>query len=231
MALAKAKPGKLNIAAAAGISILCCSVLIKNVDLPVVKVPYRDIMQAPNDLSEEPHPGAGPRSRWLVDAGGQDQGSGREQHATRADRAGYPDGKGGGYPALSFESIGGIFGRAACRNATREAIAADVRAVAADPAIAKRLGDIGTIMDIRGPAEFGRAVDEQRDRIAGIAKVSGIEGGAMSVRYAAGRCRGYLEGYQSPLLSAEDFGKVRDIYDQGDKLILIMTDLLFLVSI
>jgi tripartite-type tricarboxylate transporter receptor subunit TctC len=59
--------------------------------------------------------------------------------------------------------------------ATREAIAADVRAVAADPVIAKRLGDIGTIMDIRGPAEFGRAVEEQRDRLAGIAKVLGLK--------------------------------------------------------
>jgi tripartite-type tricarboxylate transporter receptor subunit TctC len=60
-------------------------------------------------------------------------------------------------------------------DAMRESIAADVRAVAADPVIAKRLGDIGTIMDIRGPAEFGRAVDEQRDRIAGIAKVLGLK--------------------------------------------------------
>ena len=60
-------------------------------------------------------------------------------------------------------------------DATREAIAADVRAVAADPVIAKRLADIGTIMDIRGPAEFGKAVEEQRGRLAGIAKVLGLK--------------------------------------------------------
>ena len=35
--------------------------------------------------------------------------------------------------------------------------------------------DQGTIMDIRGPAEFGRAVEEQRDRLAGIAKVLGLK--------------------------------------------------------
>jgi tripartite-type tricarboxylate transporter receptor subunit TctC len=76
---------------------------------------------------------------------------------------------------LTFESIGGLFGPRGMSEQLRESIAADFRAVAADPAIAPRLGDIGTIMDIRGPAEFAAAVQEQRDRLAGLAKVLGLK--------------------------------------------------------
>ena len=53
VALAKAQPGKLNAAAATGISDFLLFGWIKNMDLQIVKVPYRDIMQAPNDLAEE----------------------------------------------------------------------------------------------------------------------------------------------------------------------------------
>jgi len=150
---------------------------IKNMDLQIVKVPYRDIMQAPNDLAEEriqvlstslavvqPLMQAGKIKVLAV--------SSTQRAPTAPD---IPTAKEAGYPELTFESIGGIFGPRGMSDATREAIAADVRAVAADPVIAKRLGDIGTIMDIRGPAEFGRSVEEQRDRLAGIAKVLGLK--------------------------------------------------------
>ena len=52
VALAKAQPGKLNAAAATGLSDFLLFGWIKNTDLQIVKVPYRDIMQAPNDLAE-----------------------------------------------------------------------------------------------------------------------------------------------------------------------------------
>ena len=52
MALARAKPDTLNVAAAAGNSDLIMSAFIKTQNLPVARVPYRDILQAPNDLAE-----------------------------------------------------------------------------------------------------------------------------------------------------------------------------------
>src|SRR4029077_6542147 len=52
VALARAQPGKLNAAAATGISDFLLFGWIKSMDLQIVKVPYRDIMQAPNDLAE-----------------------------------------------------------------------------------------------------------------------------------------------------------------------------------
>jgi tripartite-type tricarboxylate transporter receptor subunit TctC len=177
VALAKAQPGKLNAAAATGISDFLLFGWIKNMGLQIVKVPYRDIMQAPNDLAEEriqvlstslavvqPLMQAGKIKVLAV--------SSTQRAPTAPD---IPTAKEAGYPELTFVSIGGIFGPRSMSDATREAIAADVRAVAADPVIAKRLADIGTIMDIRGPAEFGKAVEEQRDRLAGIAKVLGLK--------------------------------------------------------
>ena len=52
IALARAKPNTLNVAAAAGNSDLILSAFIKTQGLPVARVPYRDIQQAPSDLAE-----------------------------------------------------------------------------------------------------------------------------------------------------------------------------------
>src|SRR6266446_5522162 len=52
IALAHARPDTLNVAAAAGNSDLILSAFVKSQGLPVARVPYRDIQQAPTDLSE-----------------------------------------------------------------------------------------------------------------------------------------------------------------------------------
>ncbi len=52
VAMARAHPGTLNAAAAAGNSDFVLAGFLKNMSLQVAKVPYRDIMQAPNDLAE-----------------------------------------------------------------------------------------------------------------------------------------------------------------------------------
>jgi tripartite-type tricarboxylate transporter receptor subunit TctC len=52
VALARAHPGKLNAAAASGNADFLLFGVFKSSGLQVVKVPYRDILQAPNDLAE-----------------------------------------------------------------------------------------------------------------------------------------------------------------------------------
>jgi tripartite-type tricarboxylate transporter receptor subunit TctC len=59
--------------------------------------------------------------------------------------------------------------------ALRESIAAEFRKVAEEPLIAKRLGDTGQILSVLGPDAFAKSVDEQRDKLAGLAKVLGIK--------------------------------------------------------
>ena len=55
----------------------------------------------------------------------------------------------------------------------RQRITADVRAVA-DSTIADRLSTTGQIMNIGGPEEFAKSIDEQRATVAAFAKELGI---------------------------------------------------------
>jgi tripartite-type tricarboxylate transporter receptor subunit TctC len=176
IALAKAQPGKLNAAAAQGVADFLLFGWIKDRGLQIVRVPYRDIMQAPNDLAEErievlstsfavvqPLMRAGKIKVLAVTS--------KQRALTAPD---IPTAAEAGYPDLTFESIGGIFGPRGISDAVREKIAADVREVSADPVIAQRIRDIGTIMDIQGPKQFSASVQTQRERIAAIAKVLGL---------------------------------------------------------
>lgn len=177
VAMARAEPGKLNAAAANGISDFLLFGFIKNMGLNIVKVPYRDIMQAPNDLVErriqllstslavvQPLTNAGRIKVLAVTS--------RRRAPSLPD---VPTAIEAGYPALTFESIGGVFGPRAMPDNIRESIAADVRKVAEDPIIAKRLGDTGQIMSILGPAAFAAGVQEQRDELAALAKTLGVK--------------------------------------------------------
>ena len=81
-----------------------------------------------------------------------------------------------GYPALEMESIGGMFGPRGMPLATREQIAADVRAaVANDAGIASKLQATGQVIDVRGPTEFAAGIKELEAQLADIAKVLGMK--------------------------------------------------------
>src|SRR5262249_40659622 len=149
----------------------------KQQGLDIARVPYRDIMQAPNDLVEsriqvlstsyavvQPLAKAG-RIKVLVVTSRQRAPSAPD--VPTAIEAGYPD--------LTFESIGGVFGPRTMPDALRESIAAEFKKITEDPIIAKRLGDTGQILSSQGPAEFAKSVDEQREKLAALAKVLGIK--------------------------------------------------------
>ena len=177
VALARAQPGRLNAAAANGISDFLLFGFIKSMGLEIVRVPYRDIMQAPSDLAQsriqvlstslavvQPLSKAGRIKVLAVTS--------RQRAPSEPD---VPTAAEAGYPALTFESIGGVFGTRAMPNKLRESIAADFQEIAKDPIIAQRLRDTGQIMSVLGPAEFGVRVQEQRDRLAVIAQTLGVK--------------------------------------------------------
>ena len=68
----------------------------------------------------------------------------------------------------------GLFGPRGMALELRERIAADLAAVV-DPLIKERLEATGQIVNLRGPAEFAAGVEEQRAKLAAIAKVLGIK--------------------------------------------------------
>jgi tripartite-type tricarboxylate transporter receptor subunit TctC len=45
----------------------------------------------------------------------------------------------------------------------------------ADPVIATRLAATGQLVNVRGPAEFAAAIEQQRAKLAEIAKILGIK--------------------------------------------------------
>ena len=176
--LLRGNPGKFNWAAANGNADFLMSGFLKSNDLQVAKTPYRDILQAPNDLAEDriqllssslaivtPLMQAGKIKVLAV--------TGRKRAPSAPD---VPTVREAGFPALEMESIGGIFGPRGMPLAMREQIAADVRAaVSSDPTIAAKLQATGQVVDLRGPAEFAAGIKELRDQLAGIAKVLGTK--------------------------------------------------------
>jgi tripartite-type tricarboxylate transporter receptor subunit TctC len=178
VALARAKPNTLNVAAAAGNSDLIMSGFIKSQNLPMTKVPYRDIMQAPTDLAEgriQLLLASYAAMRPLIQAGKL-----KLLAVTSRERVGIapniPTVAEAGFPYLGIESLIGLFGRRGTSDALRQKIAADVKAtVTADPTIATRLAATGQIVDIRGPAEFAAGIQRMREQLASIAKTLGIK--------------------------------------------------------
>jgi len=177
IALARREPGKLNAAAAQGISDFLLFGFIKKTGLNIVRVPYRDIMQAPNDLVGgriqvlstsyavvQPLANAG---RIKVLAVTSRQRAPSAPNVPTASEAGYPD--------LTFESIGGVFGPRDMPLKLREKIAADFRKAAEDPVVPQRLGATGQIMALLGPSEFAASVAAQRAKLAELAKILGVK--------------------------------------------------------
>lgn len=176
--LARAKPNTLNVSAAAGNSDFILTGFIKTQNLPVTRVPYRDIQQAPTDLAEN-------RIQLLMSSYATmlplvQAGKGRLLAITSRKRVGIaadvPTVAEAGYPYLGLDSLIGIYGPRTMTPEVREKIAADVREViAADPTIAQRLAATGQVVDIRGPAEFAAGIKQIRDQLADIAKTLGLK--------------------------------------------------------
>ena len=176
--LARSQPGKLNAAAANGISDFMLFGFFKKQGLDVAEVPYRDIMQAPNDLIAgriqvlatslavvQPLAAAGKIKILAV--------SSRQRAPSQPD---VPTAIEAGYPDLTFESIGGVFAPPSMSMEVRNRIAADFRKVVeANPDITKKLELTGQIVTNRGPAEFGAAIQEQRDKLKGLASLLGLK--------------------------------------------------------
>jgi tripartite-type tricarboxylate transporter receptor subunit TctC len=176
--LVRANPNKFNVAAANGNADFLITGFLKSNNLHMAKVPYRDIMQGPNDLAENriqllssslaivtPLMHAGKIKVLAV--------TGRQRAASAPD---VPTVKEAGYPALEMESIGGIFGPRGMPLELRERIAEDVRIAAhSDPGIAAKLAATGQVIDVRGPAEFAAGIKQLNDQLAAIANVLGMQ--------------------------------------------------------
>ncbi len=176
--LVRSQPGKLNWAGVTGALDFLFAGFLKTAGLSMTKVPYRNPVEAANDLAEgrvqvyesalaivRPQLQSGKIKLLAV------------TNSVRAPTApDVPTVKEAGYPELTLDGLVGLFGPPEMSMELRQRIAADIAAVvAADPTIGARLSTTGQILNVGGPAEFAAATEEQRAKIAAIAKDLGIK--------------------------------------------------------
>ena len=177
VALARREPGKLNLAPTPGTTEITFDNFMKAANITMTKIPYSDVTKALADLSEN-------RVQVMVSGiaivkAQIETGKVKLLAITNLKRAAavpdLPTATEAGYPALALDGLIGLFGPKSLPPGTAERIAADVQAVAADPAMGPRLAATGQQLDPGGTAEFAAAVEAQRQSIAATAKALGIQ--------------------------------------------------------
>jgi tripartite-type tricarboxylate transporter receptor subunit TctC len=176
VAMARAQPGKLNWAGVTGALDFAFAGFLQAKGLNVTKVPYRNTVDAANDLAEgrvQIYEGALAIVRPQLEAGRI-----KPLLVTNTVRAptlpDVPTAAEAGFPELTFDGLVGFFGPPGMPLELRERIAADVRAVT-DATIESRLIATGQIVNLGGPSEFAAATDQQRAKLAEVVKELGIK--------------------------------------------------------
>jgi tripartite-type tricarboxylate transporter receptor subunit TctC len=177
IAFIREQPGKVNYSTGTGMTDLIYDGYFKSAGLTVTRVPYRDVVGPMTDLGENriqayiaglsimlPHMQAG-RAK-LIAVTNSARASTHPDTPTVAEA---------GFPALNFDGLIGVFGQRTMTTAARNRIAADIRIVLAEPAIAARLSSMGAVVSPGDAEEFAAALEAQRAKLAEIAKVLGLK--------------------------------------------------------
>jgi tripartite-type tricarboxylate transporter receptor subunit TctC len=174
---AQAEPGKLNWAATPGLPQFAFAGFIAGAKLNMVQVSYRDFTPALSDLGEGRISVAVTSVVALLPLAR----AGKVKLLTLTNRTrslavpDVPTAKEAGFPALAVDGFQGFFGWRDMPADLRDRIADDVRAIAADPAVGERLAIVGQAVRVGTTADFVAMIDEQRAKIAGIARDIGLK--------------------------------------------------------
>ena len=160
-----------------GITELAFDYFANATELTFTKVPYRDIVQAVNDLAEDRlqvysvvlrDPAAAARSR-------PDQGAGAARPERAASLPDIPTGIEAGFPEPRDGRPVGLFGTKATPPELREKIGADIVAVSNDKEIEAKLAATAQIPSAAGAKSFASAIAAQRAQVAEIVRALGIK--------------------------------------------------------
>lgn len=176
VALARAEPGKLNWATITGMFDFLFTGFLKQANLEIARVPYRDTVLAANDLAEgriqlmlsaiaiiRPQVQAGKIKMIGVTA---------SQRASMAPDV--PTVAEAGFPELTIDGLIGLFGPRELGDDVRNKIAADIREVATDPIIVQRFAATGQVLNPGTATEFSKGIEQQRAQVAATGRVLGI---------------------------------------------------------
>lgn len=177
IARAKAEPGKLNSAGTTGAIDFVVAGYLKNAGVEITKVPYRDGVQALNDLAEgriQLYVAALAIMRPQVQAGKV-----KIIAVTNNERApimpDVPTAAEAKHPQLSVDGLVGLFGIRGMPEDLKNRIAADIKEAASDPEIAAKINATAQIVRPGGPDEFARELDAQIKVISDAAAAAGVK--------------------------------------------------------
>jgi tripartite-type tricarboxylate transporter receptor subunit TctC len=174
-AMARAEPGKLNWAGVTGALDFTFAGWLKQEGLDINKVPYKNPVDAANDLAEDRVQVY--EAALAIVRPQLQSGKIKLLAVTNSVRAptepNLPTVAEAGYPALAIDGLVGLFGPPGMPLDLRQRITADIRAIV-DNTIEDRLTTTGQLTNVGGPEEFGASIDEQRAKVAAFAKELGI---------------------------------------------------------
>jgi tripartite-type tricarboxylate transporter receptor subunit TctC len=174
-ALARAEPGQLNWTTATGFTDFVFAGYLHTVGLSMAKVPYKNPVAAVTDLAEgriQVYMPAYAIVRPQVLAG-KVKVLAVTNHQRAPALPDVPTAVEAGYPSLEFDGLVGLFGPPGIPDAVRNKIAADIKAVAAEPEIVQKLTATGQIVSPGNPAEFAASIAQQKAQVAAVAKLFG----------------------------------------------------------
>ena len=175
--IAREQPGKLNWAATTGLPLYVVAALQKVAHIDITQISYRDFAPAFQDFAT---------GRVQLLATGitlllpqVQSGRGKFLMVTNTERSplapDVPTPKEAGFPELSFNGVNGIYGWRGIPQSLKDRIAADVREICADPAVAERLKPTGATLRPGNSEEFALAIEDQRSKVAAVAQTGGAK--------------------------------------------------------
>jgi len=172
--MAKKQPGKLSWSAVTGLNEYQFLAFAKTAGIDMIRVPYRDVNQAVNDLGEnriQVYASAFATARPAVQ-----NGKIKLIALTNSTRfeyilPGVPTAREAGYPALEFDGLVGIFATKLTPAAARSKIETDVLAILADKAVADRIIQTGTAVVPGTSEQFVAAIEMQKKTAAATSKI------------------------------------------------------------
>lgn len=174
---ARANPGKVSLATAPGMSEMMLDAWVKEEKLDAPKVPYRDVVQAANDLATGRLQGVF-AAITIFQAGLQ--GGALKILSVSGDQPtpaapGVKTAAEQGYPKLAQQGLMGLFAPKSMSAEARRKAGEDFLKVAADPEVVKRLETIGQFYIPGDAARLEAEIRKQEAAIAEMAAAIGAE--------------------------------------------------------
>jgi len=173
----KAEPGKYNYASVTGANDLMFAAWLKTENLNMAKVPYKDAVQAVNDLAEgriHAYVGAYAIMRARVQAGKVKViALTNREHAKSLNDI--PTAREAGFPGLEFDGLVGLLGPKTMPKTAIDRVAKDIAEIGMEKDVVDKLTSGGNVVNPGSPKDFADALADQRKTVKRIGDTLGIK--------------------------------------------------------